>query len=191
MKERDHYYWEAKRRGYKSRASFKLIQIDERFYILRRGYRVLDLGASPGGWSQVALERVGEEGMVIGVDLKPIRVRGVRFIRSDVFAEDLLERIFEIVDFVDVVLSDMAPNISGISSLDHARSIELAERAMFIGEKLLRENGHMVVKVFQGDMLKPFLKRCRKRFDLVKLHKPRASNPKSPESYVVCKRFRP
>ncbi len=191
MKERDYYYWEAKRRGYKSRASFKLIQIDNRFYILKRGYIVLDLGASPGGWSQVALEKVGEDGMVIGVDLKPVRVLGVRYVRGNVFDDSTLERVFKHTDYVDVVLSDMAPNISGISSLDHAKSIELAERALEIAEKLLRENGHMVVKVFQGDMLNSFLRKCRKRFDMAKAHKPKASNPKSPELYVVCKRFRP
>jgi len=139
LKERDYYYWEAKRRGYRSRAAFKLLQINDRFYIIKRGYRVLDLGASPGGWSQVALNLVGEEGLVIGVDINPIKVPGVRFIRSDVFADDVISKIFSIVDYVDVVLSDMAPKVSGVSSLDHAKSVDLAERAFFIGEKLLRE----------------------------------------------------
>jgi len=190
LKKRDHYYWEAKRLGYKSRASFKLLQINDRFYIIRRGYTVLDLGASPGGWSQVALEIVGDEGRVIAVDIKPVRVGGVIYIRGDVYEDEILTRIREKVDYVDVLLSDMSPKISGISSLDHSRSVDLAERALYIGEKMLRENGHMVVKVFQGDMVGDFLKKCKKRFDLVKVHKPRASSKDSPEVYVVCKRFR-
>ena len=190
MKGRDYYYWEAKRLGYKSRASFKLLQINERFYVIRRGYKVLDLGASPGGWSQVAIELVGEEGMVIAVDIKPVRVQGVVFIRGDVYDDETLQRIREKVDYVDVLLSDMSPKISGISSLDHARSIDLAERALYIGEKLLRERGHMIVKVFQGDMMGDFLKKCRRRFELVKVHKPKASRRDSPEVYVVCKRFK-
>jgi 23S rRNA (uridine2552-2'-O)-methyltransferase len=190
LKGRDYYYWEAKRLGYKSRASFKLLQINERFYVIRRGYKVLDLGASPGGWSQVAIELVGEEGMVIAVDIKPVRVQGVVFIRGDVYDDETLQRIREKVDYVDVLLSDMSPKISGISSLDHARSIDLAARALYIGEKLLRERGHMIVKVFQGDMMGDFLKKCRKRFELVKVHKPKASRRDSPEVYVVCKRFK-
>jgi len=190
LKGRDYYYWEAKRLGYKSRASFKLLQINERFYVIRRGYKVLDLGASPGGWSQVAIELVGEEGMVIAVDIKPVRVQGVVFIRGDVYDDETLQRIREKVDYVDVLLSDMSPKISGISSLDHARSIDLAERALYIGEKLLRERGHMIVKVFQGDMMGDFLKKCRRRFELVKVHKPKASRRDSPEVYVVCKRFK-
>jgi len=190
LKSRDYYYWEAKRLGYKSRASFKLLQINERFYIIRRGYVVLDLGASPGGWSQVALEIVGENGMVIAVDVKPVKVKGVVFIKGNVYNEGILDRIREKVDYVDVVLSDMSPKISGISSLDHARSVDLAERALYMAEKLLRERGHMVVKVFQGDMLNNFLKKCRNGFELVKVHKPKASSRDSPEVYVVCKRFK-
>jgi len=190
LKRRDYYYWDAKRLGYKSRASFKLLQINQKFYIIRRGYTVLDLGAAPGGWSQVALEIVGDEGMVIAVDLKPVKVRGVSFIRGDVYEEETLKRIREKVDYVDVVLSDMSPKISGISSLDHARSIDLAERALYIAEKMLRERGHMVVKVFQGDMLKDFVKKCKGGFEMVKVHKPKASSPESPEVYVVCKRFK-
>ncbi|AGB05144.1 23S rRNA methylase [Aciduliprofundum sp. MAR08-339] len=190
MKNRDFYYWEAKRRGYRSRASFKLLQINDRFYIIRPGYRVLDLGASPGGWSQVALKLVGEEGMVIGVDVKPIKVSGVKFVRGNVYDEDIVQRIMRYTDYVDVVISDMAPNISGVASWDHARSVDLAERALFIAEKMLRERGHLLVKVFQGDMLEGFRRKCKKRFELVKVHKPRASNRASPEVYVVCKRFK-
>ncbi len=190
MKNRDYYYWEAKKRGYKSRASFKLLQINDRFYIIRRGYTVLDLGAAPGGWSQVALKIVGEEGRVIAVDIKPVKLRGVEYIRGDVYSDETLKKIKEKAENVDVVLSDMSPKISGISSWDHARSIDLAERALFVAENVLRERGNFVVKVFQGDMLNLYLKKCRERFEMVKVHKPKASNRESAEIYVVCKRFK-
>ncbi len=127
--------------------------------------------------------------MVIAVDIKPVYVEGIRYIRGNVYDENIVERIMRYTDYVDVVISDMAPKVSGISSLDHARSVDLAERAVFIAEKMLRERGHLLVKVFQGDMLKGFTKKCKKRFDLVKVHKPKASTPSSPEVYVVCKRF--
>ncbi len=187
---RDYYYNLAKRSGYKSRAAFKLIQMDERFYLIREGYVVLDLGASPGGWSQVARELVGDTGRVIAVDLKPVRVPGVEYIRGDVFSDETIERIRERVEKVDVVLSDMAPKISGVTSWDHARSIELAERAHEIARIFLRPRGHMVVKVFQGDMIRGFVKELKRDFELVKVHKPKASKPESSEVYIVCKRFR-
>ncbi len=190
MKNRDYYYWEAKKRGYKSRASFKLLQINDRFYLIRRGYTVVDLGAAPGGWSQVALKIVGKEGRVIAVDIKPVKLRDVEYIRGDVYSDETLKRIKERAEKVDVVLSDMSPKISGISSWDHARSIDLAERALFIAENVLRERGHFVVKIFQGDMLNAYLKKCRDRFEMAKVHKPKASNRESPEIYVVCKRFK-
>ncbi len=189
MKSRDYYYWEARRRGYKSRASFKLIQINERFYLLKGGYRVLDLGAAPGGWSQVAREVVGPAGTVVAVDIKPIKIRGVIYLRKNVFDEDIVDSLREFAPF-NVVLSDMSPKISGISSWDHARSIELSERALEIATSLLKEGGHFVTKIFRGDMERDFRKKCEKYFELVKAHKPRASSPQSSEIYIVCKRFR-
>jgi 23S rRNA (uridine2552-2'-O)-methyltransferase len=165
------------------------MQINQRFYLIKRGYTVVDLGASPGGWSQVARKIVGEEGRVIGVDLNPLRVKGVDFIRGDVFSDETVARILEKIEYADVVISDMAPKLSGIGSLDHARSIELAEQAFFISRRVLKEGGHMVVKVFQGDMLGSYLKKLRKNFDLVKVHKPQASTASSAETYVICKRF--
>ncbi len=190
MKRKDYYYHLAKKKGYKSRAAFKLIQINQRFYILKKGFVVLDLGSSPGGWSQVAKEEVGDEGRVIGVDLNPMHVKGVEFIRGDIFSEEVVDKIKEKVDLVDMVISDMAPKISGVQSWDHARSIELAERAFEISQIFLREGGHMVVKVFQGDMLYGFKKKLEKEFELVKVHKPKASTPSSSETYVICKRYK-
>ncbi len=190
MKRKDRYYHLAKRKGYRSRAAFKLIQINERFYILKEGFVVLDLGAAPGGWSQVAKRMVGENGRVIGVDINPMRVPGVEFIRGDIFSQDTVQRIKEMVDEVDVIISDMAPKISGVHSWDHARSVELGERAFEMAKIFLKDGGHMVVKVFQGDMLHGFRRKLERNFDLVKVHKPHASTPSSAETYVICKRFK-
>ncbi len=191
MNKRDYYYWEAKRRGYKSRASLKLIQIDDRFYLLKSGYHVLDLGASPGGWIQVVLERTGSNGHVVAIDIAPLRIRDprVKFLRMDVLNHEVFEGLKEYVPF-DVVLSDMAPKLSGVSSWDHGRSMELAERALEIAMHTLRTGGHFLVKIFRGDMEKNYVKKCKQYFDMVKVHKPKASSPKSAEIYVICKRFK-
>ncbi len=189
MKAKDYYYREARRLGYKSRASFKLLQINERFYLLKRGYRVLDLGAAPGGWSQLSLELVGAEGLVVAVDIKPVKIKGVVFIRKNVFDEDIVAQLTNYAPF-NVVLSDMSPNISGVSSWDHARSLELAERALDIAIQVLKEGGHFLTKIFQGDMERDFRRKCEKYFELVKAHKPKASLPQSAEIYFVCKRFK-
>ncbi len=190
MKTKDHYYYLAKKKGYRSRASFKLMQINERYHIIKRGFYVLDLGSSPGGWSQVALELVGKSGKVVGVDIKPMHIKNVEFIRGNVFDDNIIERIKEKIESFDAVISDMSPKISGIKSMDHARSMELAERTFYIGSNMLKEGGNMVVKVFQGNMLNNFVKKLRNDFEMVKLHKPRASSLKSSEIYVICKRFK-
>ncbi|MCD6370966.1 MAG: RlmE family RNA methyltransferase [Thermoplasmata archaeon] len=189
MKIQDRYYWEAKRLGYKSRASFKLLQINERFYILKKGYRVLDLGAAPGGWSQVAREIVGSNGTVVAVDIKPVKIENVIYLKKNVFDEDIIDVLKNYAPF-HAVLSDMSPKISGVSSWDHARSIELAERSLEIAVEVLKDRGHFVTKIFRGDMENAFKRKCEKFFELVKPHKPRASSPKSSEIYIVCKRFR-
>lgn len=189
MKIQDHYYWEAKRLGYKSRASFKLLQINERFYIIKKGYRVLDLGAAPGGWSQVAREIVGLSGTVVAVDIKPVKIGNVIYIQKNVFDKDIIDVLKNYAPF-HVVLSDMSPKISGVSSWDHARSIELAERSLEIAVEVLKDGGHFITKIFRGDMENAFKRECENFFELVKAHKPRASSPRSSEIYIVCKRFR-
>ena len=190
MKKLDYYYHLAKKKGYVSRAAFKLLQINERFYIFKKGFIVLDIGASPGGWSQVAKKHIGENGRVVAIDLNPLRVQGVEFIKGDIFSEETVNKIRATVNDVDVIISDMSPKISGVGSWDHARSIELAERALEIAHIFLKDGGHMVVKVFQGDMLSRLIKKLVNEFDLVKVHKPKASMPNSSETYVICKRFK-
>jgi len=190
LKRNDYYYYLAKKKGYVSRAAFKLLQINERFYVIKSGFVVLDLGAAPGGWSQVARALVGDDGRVIAVDINPIKVRGVEFIRGDIFSQDVVDRIKELAPNVNVIISDMAPKLSGVSSWDHARSMELAQRAEELARMFLKDGGHMIVKVFQGDMLFGFVKKLRGEFELVKVHKPKASKPSSSETYIICKRFR-
>jgi 23S rRNA (uridine2552-2'-O)-methyltransferase len=183
----DVYWRAAKREGYRSRAAFKLLEINERFRLFRPNDTVLDLGAAPGGWSQVAIDAV-DPGSVIAVDLDRIdNIPGVVSIRGDIFSDETVEKVASAcTGSFDVVLSDMAPNISGAYSTDHARSIALAERARDIAFRLLKRSGRFVVKVFDGDLLWALLESLRSRFKRVQVHKPRASRKGSSEIYVVC-----
>ncbi|MFA6709928.1 MAG: RlmE family RNA methyltransferase [Candidatus Methanomethylophilaceae archaeon] len=187
----EHYYKLAKKLDYRSRASFKLMQIDDRFNIFREGDSVVDLGASPGGWLQVAKERVGDEGTVIGVDLRPIkRLDGVTTILGDITEDGTMMRLQELFGGkADVILSDMAPNIGGHYSTDHARSINLCYYAVNVCDRMLKKHGRMVMKVFMGDMIEDLKKELEKRFQSVKLHSPDASRPTSSEIYIIAKGF--
>ncbi|MBE6525653.1 MAG: RlmE family RNA methyltransferase [Thermoplasmata archaeon] len=194
LEERHHeyYYKLAKKLDYRSRASFKLMQIDDRFNIFRDGDRVVDLGAAPGGWLQVAKERVGEEGFVIGVDLRPIkRLEGVTTITGDITEDRTMKRLLDLFEGqADVILSDMAPNIGGHYSTDHARSINLCMYAVNVCDRILKKNGKLVMKVFYGDMFPSLKRELEDRFQSVKVHSPDASRPTSSEVYVICKGFK-
>lgn len=187
----EHYYRLAKKLDYRSRASFKLIQIDERFNIFEEGDAVVDLGASPGGWLQVAKECVGD-GVVIGVDLRHIRpLDGVVTIIGDITSPDTMERLLnEIGGKADVILSDMAPNIGGHYSTDHARSVHLCTYAIAVAERILKRDGRMVMKVFMGDMFGSLRKEMEERFQSVKVHSPDATRETSSEVYVIAKGFK-
>ncbi|MDR2698203.1 MAG: RlmE family RNA methyltransferase [Candidatus Methanoplasma sp.] len=187
----EHYYKLAKKLHYRSRASFKLMQIDERFNIFREGDSVVDLGASPGGWLQVAKERVGDGGRVVGVDLRYIRpLDGVVTIIGDITEDGTMRELLETVGGkADIVLSDMAPNIGGSYSTDHARSVDLCMYAVAVCDRILKKGGRMVVKVFMGDMTDSLLKELEQRFVSVKVHSPAASRDTSSEVYVICKGF--
>ena len=194
VQERKHeyYYKLAKKLNYRSRASFKLMQIDDRFGVFREGDRVVDLGASPGGWLQVAQQRVGERGKVIGVDLRPIRpIEGVITIMGDITENNtMIELIEKFNGKADVVLSDMAPNIAGSYSTDHARSIDLCMYAVNVCDYVLKKEGKLVVKVFMGDMMNTLVKQLESRFRSVKIHSPAASRDTSSEVYIISKGFR-
>ena len=187
----EHYYKLAKKTGYRSRASYKIMQIDDRFGIFKEGDSVVDLGASPGGWLQVAKERVGENGKVIGVDLRPIKpMDGVVTILGDITDDNtMLELLDKFGGKADVVLSDMAPNITGSYATDHARSINLCMFAVNVCDRILKKNGKMVMKVFMGDMFPSLKKELEARFQSVKVHSPDASRPTSSEVYVISKGF--
>jgi len=188
----DHYYKKAKREDYRSRAAYKLKQIDSRFRILRRGANVVDLGAAPGGWLQVAKEAVGPDGTVIGVDLDTIpSIEGVETIRGDMRKSSTIDKLMERTGGgADAVISDMSPNISGSYHMDHARSVELVEIALSVAREILRPGGNFIAKVFQGDMLMDLRKEIQLSFREVKLHSPKASRSSSSEIYIVARDFK-
>ncbi|MBI0584584.1 MAG: RlmE family RNA methyltransferase [Methanomassiliicoccus sp.] len=191
-RKRDYYYLKAKQLNYRSRASFKLHQIDERFHIFKEGGSVVDLGAAPGGWLQIAKERVGPKGKVVGVDLQHIDpIEGVRTIRGDMTKPETVEALRSLLDGrADVVISDMSPNISGSYSMDHARSVDLCAHALEFARQTLRPGGSLVMKIFEGDMINEFLAEVRKDFSSVRLHSPKASRSSSSEIYIVAKGFK-
>ncbi|MGQ9582288.1 MAG: RlmE family RNA methyltransferase [Thermoplasmatota archaeon] len=190
---RDPYYCLAKRESYRSRAAYKLKQLQERFFVIRPGDLVIDLGASPGGWSQVAAQLVGPRGRVVAVDRAPFRpIERVAFVRGDLRDPATREKALRVMrgELADCVLSDMSPDISGNYSIDHARSIELCEAALDFARDCLRPGGVFVTKVFQGGLFGDFLKRARASFRACRAHRPAASRSSSSEIYVVCRGFR-
>ena len=193
-RKRDHYYRLAKRLGYRSRAAFKLLQINRQFSIMRKGDVVVDLGCAPGGWLQVARKIVGEEGFVVGVDLKHVPNLGfnnVVTVRGDVSSEETVRQLVKLLPRkADVVLSDLAPNVTGIWDLDHERQIDLAFTALKVAMTLLRRGGNFLVKLFQGRRLKNYVNELKKEFSFVKLYKPPASRKESAEIFAVCKGFK-
>jgi 23S rRNA (uridine2552-2'-O)-methyltransferase len=186
---KDYYYRRAKTEGYRSRASFKLLEIQERYHIIRRGDVVVDLGAAPGGWLQV-IRHLGAS--AIAVDLQQIApLPGVTPVRGDLTSPDVVNKIQQIIDAADVVTSDAAPNLSGTWSLDHARSVDLSACALEITKRVLKPGGNFVVKVFQGDLFDAFIRDVSAYFRFVKAFNPRASRKQSAETYVIAKRYIP
>jgi len=188
----DPYVTEAKRQGYRSRAAFKLLQLDERFHLLSRGRRVVDLGCAPGGWSQVAAERVGSPGAVVGVDLSETdSLPGVTLLRGDFRDEAIQAQIRAALGGpADLVLSDMAAPATGHAATDHLRVVALAEDALALAQTLLKPGGAFVAKVFQGGATGDLLAALKKAFAEVRHAKPAASRAESAETYVIAKGFR-
>jgi 23S rRNA (uridine2552-2'-O)-methyltransferase len=191
---KDPYYRRAKAQGYRSRASYKLMQISLRFDIIRVGNSIVDLGCAPGGWLQVAVELTGPTGTVVGVDLDKVKpLEGATILRGDMKDPEVARKVYEALPEgrADVVLSDMSPNISGNYNIDHAKSIELAETAFDFACKVLRPRGRFVAKVFVGDMYRDYLKEVAMSFESCRAHHPKASRSTSSETYVIGKGFRP
>jgi 23S rRNA (uridine2552-2'-O)-methyltransferase len=183
----DSFHQRAKQAGFAARSVFKLEEIDGRFRLLRPGARVLDLGCRPGSWLQYAAGIAGERGKLVGLDRTPLDVviPGARIEVGDVFQVTPATLVGELGGF-DVVLSDMAPDTSGVRSLDQARSETLFERALEIAEATLARGGHFVGKLFQGPAFQELVKRCRAGFDKVAIVKPKGSRSESIEQYVVA-----
>lgn len=178
--------------GYRSRASYKLLEIDDRHRLLKPGLTVVDLGAAPGGWSQVAAARVGRQGCVVALDRLPMEpVTGVTFLQADFEEEAGLRALLAALPEgrADLVLSDMAPNISGVRDADQARAMGLAELALDLAEQTLRPGGALVVKLFQGPDFESWVSLARQRFARVSIRKPEASRSESREVYAVAVDF--
>lgn len=174
--------------GYRSRSAFKLKQINTSYRILNRGHCVVDIGCAPGGWLQVALAAVGNKGKVIGVDIKKIEpLKDTFFIQGNIEHEDIINSILKISSSqVDVVLSDLSPNVSGNWDLDHARQIDLSRNVLKLCNRILKHGGKAVFKVFQGDMLNEIISELKKEFKKVIITKPTASRQVSSEIYLIC-----
>jgi 23S rRNA (uridine2552-2'-O)-methyltransferase len=187
---RDRFWRKAKKEGLRARSAFKLEEIQERFRLLRPGGKVLDLGAAPGGWCQIAARAVGPKGSVLGVDLEPIArlPPPVQTWVADAFAPELLERLRKEGGApYDAVLSDLAPKTSGVRSADEARSLDMARHALALSLRVLKATGALVVKVFMGGDFEAFLKEARQAFQRVKVVRPEPSVARgSKEVYLVC-----
>lgn len=187
----DPYVREAQRLGYRSRAAFKLIEIDDRFKLLRSGRNVVDLGAAPGGWTQVAIARVGRD-RVVALDLLEMpAIDGATILQADFLDEDALKRLRTALGgSADVVLSDLSPKAMGHAGTDHLRIVAMAEAVLDFAETVLADGGDLVLKVFQGGSERDLLERLRRCFRTVKHVKPPASRKESPELYVVAVGFK-
>lgn len=189
----DPYVQQAQREGYRSRACYKLLEIQEKDRVIRPGMTVLDLGSAPGGWSQVAVALVGHSGRVIASDILPMdSLAGVEFIEGDFTSDDVFGQILDVIgdSRVDLVLSDIAPNMSGVNAVDQPRSIYLVELALDMARRVLAPGGTFVAKVFQGEGFDELFRAARESFDKVLTRKPRASRPRSREVYLVARGFR-
>ena len=194
-RKRDFYYKKAKAEQYRSRATYKLSQTAIKYDFINKGDVIVDLGAAPGGWIQAARKIVGKTGFVLGVDLKPIAPFPQEYIRTIVADFTEPETVEQILTFLprkpDVLISDAAPNISGVWDVDQARQIDLANQALQLALKLLRPGGNFFVKVFEGDMLNDFIETVKHHFEIVKFIKPKASRAKSSEMFLLALQMKP
>jgi 23S rRNA (uridine2552-2'-O)-methyltransferase len=183
----------AQSEGWRSRAVFKLEEIDRRAKLLKPGAVCLDLGAAPGAWSQYAAQRVGRNGRVVASDILPMPdLAGVEFVHGDFSEPEIFDRVLGLLPDrqVDVLLSDMAPNLSGVDAIDQPRSMYLAELALEMAGRVLKPGGHALIKVFQGSGFEELIRSARTEFGRVKLLKPEASRSRSPEMYLLAMQFR-
>lgn len=189
----DHYVKQAQQQGYRSRACFKLLELVERDRLIRPGMTVVDLGAAPGSWSQVAAELVGDRGRVVASDILPMdALAGVEFIQGDFTEQAVFDALLQALGGApaDLVISDMAPNLSGMKAVDQPRAMYLAELALDLARRVLAPGGTFVCKVFHGEGFDALLTEVRRHFAAVSARKPKASRPRSAEVYLVAREFR-
>jgi len=189
----DEYVKMAQIQGYRSRAVFKLKEIQEKDNLIKPGMNIIDLGAAPGGWSQLARELMGKKDKLIALDILPMEsIEGVDFIQGDFREEDVLNRLYEILDQapVSLVMSDMAPNMSGNKAVDQPRAVYLAELALDTAKTVLSKNGSFLVKLFHGEGFETYYQDVQSHFTKVIIRKPKASRPRSNEVYILAKGFK-
>ncbi len=189
----DHYVMKAKEEGYRSRACYKLMEIDDKDKLIKPGMTVVDLGSAPGGWSQVAAKRVGDHGLVVASDILPMDgIAGVTFLKGDFTEEAVFDELMTIIGNrpVDLVISDMAPNMSGLSAVDQPSAMYLVELALDMARQVLKPGGNYAAKVFQGEGFDEYLKDMRSSFQKVVTRKPESSRARSREVYLVAKGYK-
>jgi len=190
---KDPYVMQSQRDGYRSRASYKLLEIVEKNCLIKPGMAVVDLGSAPGGWSQVAAKLVGHKGSVVAVDILPMNsIAGVNFIQGDFTEEAILAELLEKIGNkpVNLVISDMAPNLTGMKAVDQPAVVYLAELAVDLAQQVMTDDGIFIAKLFQGEGFDEFVRNTRTVFNVVSLKKPDASRSKSREVYMVAKGLR-
>jgi len=189
----DPYVKQAQKDGYRSRASYKLLEVQEKYKLIRPGMRVVDLGAAPGGWSQVTSRLIGGQGRLIASDILEMdSIPDVTFIQGDFTQDEVLARILEAVgnSQVDLVISDMAPNMSGTPAVDMPKAMFLCELALDLAERILKPGGNFLIKIFQGEGFDTYLKDARKKFDKIQMIKPDSSRDSSREQYMLAWGYR-
>jgi 23S rRNA (uridine2552-2'-O)-methyltransferase len=189
---KDYYRKLAKDHGYRSRSAYKLEQLNNSYRVLRPSHKVIDFGCAPGGWLQVILKEVGPGGKVVGIDIQDIKpIRGAIILHADIEDDNITDSILMALNSkADVVLSDLAPNISGIWDIDHTRQISLTRNAFTIAQKVLKKNGSAIFKAFEGELLNELKLDLKNSFHKVIVSKPQASRQESSELYLVCSQFK-
>ncbi|MCU7938237.1 MAG: 23S rRNA (uridine(2552)-2'-O)-methyltransferase RlmE [gamma proteobacterium symbiont of Bathyaustriella thionipta] len=190
---KDQYVLKSQQDGYRSRAAYKLLQIQEKDKIIKPGMNVVDLGAAPGGWSQVARQFVGSKGKIVALDILPMdQLAQVEFIQGDFQEDAVLEELLKVVNNepIDLVISDMAPNVTGVKAVDQPKSMYLLELAIDLADQVLKPQGTLLMKVFQGEGFEQLLAELRQRYQKVITRKPDASRSRSSEVYLLAKGFK-
>lgn len=188
----DNYVNQAKAQGYRSRAGFKLLQLDAKDKLLKSGMTVIDLGAAPGSWSQVVAEKIGAQGVLIASDILPMdSLPNTEFVQGDFTEQAVLDEILKKLKNrpVDLVISDMSPNLSGMTSIDQPKAMYLVELALDMAQQVLTPNGHFLAKAFQGEGFEEFMAQIKPMFAKVVIRKPDASRARSKEVYILAKNF--